>query len=119
MDISRYSQTSAACTTASLQRQVFWLCHVTVQMPITFADRGYRMVSAADPYGRTLAFLSRSRYYFFQVAPHCVLIDLPPTPHQAHNPNNDGRALLSAPPQAIAPNPHTNLLNVYMYTDCK
>jgi hypothetical protein len=39
-----------------------------------------------------------------------------PTPHQAHNPNNHGRALLSAPPQAIAPNPHTTLLNVqYMY----
>jgi hypothetical protein len=37
-----------------------------------------------------------------------------PTPHQAHNPNNYGRALLSAPPQAIAPNPHTNFLNVYI-----
>jgi hypothetical protein len=31
----------------------------------------------------------------------------------AHNPNNYERALMSAPPQAIAPNPHTNLLNVY------
>jgi hypothetical protein len=30
----------------------------------------------------------------------------------AHNPNNYGRALMSALPQAIAPNPHTNLLNV-------
>jgi hypothetical protein len=48
-------------------------------------------------------------------------------PHQAPNPNNYGRALHSAPPQAIAPSPHssappqviapsphTNLLNVYM-----
>jgi hypothetical protein len=34
-------------------------------------------------------------------------------PHQAHNPNNYGRALMSALPQAITPNPHTNLLNVY------
>jgi hypothetical protein len=34
------------------------------------------------------------------------------SPHQAPNPNDYGRALLSAPPQAIAPNPHTNLLNV-------
>jgi hypothetical protein len=34
--------------------------------------------------------------------------------HQAHNPNNYGRALMSAPPQATAPNPHTNLLNVYI-----
>jgi hypothetical protein len=32
-------------------------------------------------------------------------------PQQAHNPNNYGRALLSALPQAIAPNSHTNLLN--------
>jgi hypothetical protein len=36
------------------------------------------------------------------------------TPHQAHNPNNYGRALMSALPQAITPNPHTNLLNVYI-----
>jgi hypothetical protein len=34
--------------------------------------------------------------------------------YQAPNPNNYGRALMSAPPQAIAPNPHTNLLNVYI-----
>jgi hypothetical protein len=38
----------------------------------------------------------------------------PPMPHQAHNPNNYRRAILSAPPQDIAPNPHTNLLNVYI-----
>jgi hypothetical protein len=37
-----------------------------------------------------------------------------PTPHQAPNPNSYGRALLSVPPQAIAPNPHTSLLNVYI-----
>jgi hypothetical protein len=30
------------------------------------------------------------------------------------NPNNYGRALMNAPPQAIAPNPHTNLLDVYI-----
>jgi hypothetical protein len=35
-------------------------------------------------------------------------------PNQAPSPNNYERALLSAPPQAIAPNPHTNLLNVYI-----
>jgi hypothetical protein len=28
--------------------------------------------------------------------------------------NNYGRTLMSAPPQAVAPNPHTNLLNVYI-----
>jgi hypothetical protein len=33
-------------------------------------------------------------------------------PISAHNPNNHGRALMSVPSQAIAPNPHTNLLNV-------
>jgi hypothetical protein len=35
----------------------------------TFADRGCRVVSAMDPHGRTVSFLDRSRYYFFQVAP--------------------------------------------------
>jgi hypothetical protein len=35
-------------------------------------------------------------------------------PHQTHNPNNYGRALMSAIPQAITPIPHTNLLN-YIY----
>jgi hypothetical protein len=40
-------------------------------------------------------------------------------PHQGHNPNNYGRALLSAPPQAITPNPHTNLLNVYIRLQIK
>jgi hypothetical protein len=35
----------------------------------TFADRGYRVVSATDPHGRILGFLDRSRYYFFQVTP--------------------------------------------------
>jgi hypothetical protein len=34
-----------------------------------YADIGYRVVSATDPYGRILGFLDRSRYYFFQVAP--------------------------------------------------
>jgi hypothetical protein len=35
----------------------------------TFADRGCRVVSVTDPYGRILAFLHRGRYFFFQVAP--------------------------------------------------
>jgi hypothetical protein len=35
-------------------------------------------------------------------------------PQQGHNPNNYGRALMSAPPQAIAPNPYTNFVNVYV-----
>jgi hypothetical protein len=35
-------------------------------------------------------------------------------PHQAHNPNNYGRAIMSASPQVIAPNLHANLLNVYI-----
>jgi hypothetical protein len=34
-----------------------------------FADRGFHMVSTTDPYDRILAFLDRSRYSFFQVAP--------------------------------------------------
>jgi hypothetical protein len=36
----------------------------------TFADRGCGVISVTDPYGRILVFLDRSRYFFFQVAPH-------------------------------------------------
>jgi hypothetical protein len=35
----------------------------------TFADRGFHMIGATDPYGRILEFLDRSRYFFFPVAP--------------------------------------------------
>jgi hypothetical protein len=35
----------------------------------TFADRGCRVVSPADPYGRILGFVDRSHYFFSQVAP--------------------------------------------------
>jgi hypothetical protein len=35
----------------------------------TLADRGCRVVSVTDLYGRILGFLDRSRYFFFQVAP--------------------------------------------------
>jgi hypothetical protein len=35
----------------------------------TFADGGCQVFSVADPYGRILGFLDRSRNFFFQVAP--------------------------------------------------
>jgi hypothetical protein len=35
-----------------------------------FADRWCHMVSVTDPYGRFLGSLDRSRYSFFQAAPH-------------------------------------------------
>jgi hypothetical protein len=35
----------------------------------TFADRGFHVVSMTDSCGRNLAFLDRSLYFFFQVAP--------------------------------------------------
>jgi hypothetical protein len=35
----------------------------------TLADRGCHVVIVTDPYSRILAFLDRSRYFFFQVAP--------------------------------------------------
>jgi hypothetical protein len=35
----------------------------------TFADRGCHVVSVTDPYGCSLGFLDRSRYFAFQVAP--------------------------------------------------
>jgi hypothetical protein len=46
----------------------------------TLADRGCRVVSTADPYGRDLGFLDRSRYIFFQVAPN----EAEWTPFQTH-----------------------------------
>jgi hypothetical protein len=39
------------------------------EISANLADRGCRVVSSADPYGRILGFVDRSRYYFFQVAP--------------------------------------------------
>jgi hypothetical protein len=36
----------------------------------TFADIGCHVVSVTDPYGHIFGFLDRSRYSFFQVAPH-------------------------------------------------
>jgi hypothetical protein len=42
---------------------------ITAKLVPTLADRVCRMVSATDPHGRNLAFLDRSRYLFFQVAP--------------------------------------------------
>jgi hypothetical protein len=38
-----------------------------------------------------------------------------PSPTRLITLNNCGRALISAIPQAITPNPHTNLLNIYIY----
>jgi hypothetical protein len=59
-------------------------------------------------------------YYLGYVFNYVILdITYSPTLQQGHNPNNYGRALMSAIAQAITPNPHTNLLNVYIYTDCK
>jgi hypothetical protein len=42
---------------------------LSVKLVPTIADRGCRVVSATDPYGRILGFLDRNRYSFFQVAP--------------------------------------------------
>jgi hypothetical protein len=46
-----------------------WVSERTIPTEPTFADRGCRLVSVTDPYGRTFGFLDRSRYFFFQVAP--------------------------------------------------
>jgi hypothetical protein len=35
----------------------------------TFADKGRRVVSVTDPYGRILGFLELGRCFFFQAAP--------------------------------------------------
>jgi hypothetical protein len=42
---------------------------LSVKLVPKFADRGCRVVNAANPHGRNFDFLDRGRYYFFQVAP--------------------------------------------------
>jgi hypothetical protein len=42
---------------------------MSVKLVPTFADGRCCVVGAADPNGRILGFLHRSRYYFFQLAP--------------------------------------------------
>jgi hypothetical protein len=42
---------------------------LSAKLVSTFADIGCHVVSMTDPYGRILAFLDRSPYFFFQVAP--------------------------------------------------
>jgi hypothetical protein len=44
-------------------------CRLSAKLSPTFADRGCRLVSSTDPYGRILDFLDRRRYFLFQVAP--------------------------------------------------
>jgi hypothetical protein len=42
----------------------------------TFTNRGYRVVSATDPYGRIQSFLDRSPYFFLQSSSSVVLTRL-------------------------------------------
>jgi hypothetical protein len=60
------------------KNSVAWVCvrtylpsdrRMSTKLMPTFADRGCHVVSVTDPYGRILAFLARSRYFFFQVVP--------------------------------------------------
>jgi hypothetical protein len=44
--------------------------HLSAKLMPTFADRGCHVVSVTEPYVHILGFLDRSRYFFFQVAPH-------------------------------------------------
>jgi hypothetical protein len=54
----------------------------------TFADRGYRVVSATDPHGRILGCLDRSHYYYYyQVAPQ-LYSEAEWIPFQAHYSEN-------------------------------
>jgi hypothetical protein len=56
---------------------------LSTKLAPTFADRSYHVVSVTDPYGRILGFLHQSRYFFFQVAPHCTH-EAEWTPFQTH-----------------------------------
>jgi hypothetical protein len=42
---------------------------LSAKLVLAFVDKGCRVVSAANPYGRILDFLDRRCYYFFQIAP--------------------------------------------------
>jgi hypothetical protein len=42
---------------------------LSAELEPTFADRGCRLVSVTDPYGRILGILYRTCYFSFQVAP--------------------------------------------------
>jgi hypothetical protein len=42
--------------------------HLSAKLMPTFEDKGCCVVDTTDPYSRILAFLYRSRYFFFQVA---------------------------------------------------
>jgi hypothetical protein len=48
---------------------ISWNSRLSAKLVPNFADRGCRVVSVTDPYGRILCLLDRSRYFFFQVAP--------------------------------------------------
>jgi hypothetical protein len=55
--------------------------------------------------------------YYLGYVFNYVILDIriiPPRPNRVIIPNNYGRTLMSAIPQDITPNPHTNLLNVYI-----
>jgi hypothetical protein len=51
------------------KHSVAWVRERNIPTEPTFADRGCHVVSVTDPYGRTLGFLDRSLFFFFQVAP--------------------------------------------------
>jgi hypothetical protein len=42
---------------------------MSAKLVSTFEDRWCHVVSVTDPHGRILAFLDRSRHFFFPVAP--------------------------------------------------
>jgi hypothetical protein len=42
---------------------------LSTKLVTTFADRWCHEVSVTNPYGRTLGFVDRDLYFFFQVAP--------------------------------------------------
>jgi hypothetical protein len=64
---------------AQLKKKTLFLCgasfqphmkqRVKLQLCAKFADRRGQAVSVPDPYGLNLAFLDRSHYFSFQVAP--------------------------------------------------
>jgi hypothetical protein len=69
-------------------------CRLSEKLVPTFADRGCHEVNITDPHDRILAFLDRSRYYFFQVAPQLYSwgwVDPVPDPLLLRKSGNGGK----------------------------
>jgi hypothetical protein len=70
----------------------------SVKLVPTFANRGCHVVSVTDPYGCTIGFLDRNRYFIFQAAPQLYsrgLVDPITDPPRLRKSGNSGNGICS------------------------